>query len=376
MKAGAVIRSGSQFRNQRRLSPLAGWLRYRLWGLRNRLQTGRHALPESLCARPEHPPGLIRCRPALFQPEHLSRITGCGFQRPLALELRTLSATEFTETPLQISEPGAAIVIGGIFVTMSELLWLGPGKVEMRRLLSTAPEQPRMVIPNSGVGMNYFGHWLGDDCSAMEAYADDPDLLSLVRQPWQDGPTYEALFGHHWPETAVMRSPDTTLLRDIGFGRAKAERYRRLRARLRSGLKPDGAGRIVYIRRGPSAKQRDITNHAELEERLIRAGVDVVTPEGDTRAFLSRIVDADLIISVEGSQACHAIYALRDQAALLVLQPPDRFYAAPHEWMRLIDMHCGMVIGTASPGGFHICPDEVIAMADRLLTASERSRPH
>ncbi|MFC3166518.1 hypothetical protein [Paracoccus fontiphilus] len=84
-----------------------------------------------------------------------------------------------------------------------------------------------------------------------------------------------------------------------------------------------------------------------------------------------QILDASVIISVEGSQACHAIYALREGGALLVLQPPDQLYSAAQEWMRTLDMNCGMVIGTAAEGGFTINPDEVLQMVDRLLARTE-----
>ncbi len=100
--------------------------------------------------------------------------------------------------------------------------------------------------------------------------------------------------------------------------------------------------------------------------------MEIITPESGRDEEIARIVDAALIISVEGSQATHSLFALREGGALLVLQPPDRFYAAPQEWMRSLDMHCGIVIGNARAEGFDIDADEVMYMADRLMALADR----
>ena len=97
----------------------------------------------------------------------------------------------------------------------------------------------------------------------------------------------------------------------------------------------------------------------------------IVTAEGQSRDFINSMLDASIIITIEGSQDRHALYALRDGGGMVTLAPPDRFYIATHEWARNLDMHSGIVIGTVAEGGFTIDPDEVLQMVDRLLGRTE-----
>lgn len=321
--------------------------------------------------QPEYPPRTLRCRPALFDPDHLSRVTACGFGKALPDLVKVLRQTEYTETPMQITRLGPATALGGIIITddaTRHMLSYAPP--QLRQALNAPTVIPEAVIPNSMQGLAYFGHWLGDDVSAYEAWRDHPGLTSLPLPSWRDTASYKALFDQNWNQMPVIRADSLILLRDMGFGHAKAARYRTLRARLRQRLGAAGdttGGEVVFIRRGASGQQREIANWSALEQRLHAAGVRIVTPEGDTQALVAALLDASVIISVEGSQACHAIHTLKDGGALLVLQPPDRFYAAAQEWMRCLDMHCGMVIGHHAEDGFNIDPDEVMAMTDRLL---------
>lgn len=350
-----------------RYLPLAGWLRSLGGTGLGKLRRGDpySPLPQG---RLEHPAETVPCRPAIFDPDHLSRVVACGFGMDLDEAVRSLTAETYLEAPLQYRDLGRVVVIGGVAMAPEAMYWLKPHRPRLSALLSNPPERKRAIIPHSGPGLHFFGHWLGDDCAAYEAVRDDPDLVTLRRPHWQDAATYETMFDQGWADHPVLRCEQLIMATDMGFSRHKADRYRVLRRRLRTRLTdPAGAGRIVYIRRGPSASQRNIVNAAELETRLEAAGVDIVTPEAGNSDFLSRIVDASVIISVEGSQACHAIYALREAGALLVIEPPDRFYPAAHEWMRIIDMPCGLVIGEQAQEGFRVSPDEVLAMTDRLL---------
>lgn len=347
--------------------PLTGWLRYLARAGVGRLRGGDFytLLPEG---RPEQEPQTIPCRQAIFDPDHLSRVVACGFGIELSVALEILTTDSYRESPLTYRDLGPVVIIGGVALSPDALYWLKPHRPALAALLSAPPVRARAIAPHSGPGLHFFGHWLGDDCAAYEAVRDDPDLVTLRRPHWPDATTYEHLFDQRWTDETVMRCDRLILANDMGFSRRKAERYRVLRRKLRDRLGATGGdGRIVYIRRGPSAEPRNIVNAPQLEARLEAEGVEIVTPEAGNADFLSRIVDASVIISVEGSQACHAIYALRDRGALLVIEPPDRFYPAAHEWMRILDMPCGLVIGEQAEGGFRVSPDEVMAMTDRLL---------
>ncbi|MBC9247873.1 glycosyltransferase family 61 protein [Paracoccus sp. 11-3] len=286
-----------------------------------------------------------------------------------------LTADHYTETPLATYDLRDATVIGGIiFNRDAPVLHSSFVQAGLSDILRSAPVLEDTVLINSMAGLRYFGHWLGDDTSAFEAFRGQSNVISLPLPAWDNTPVYASLFNHDWSQQMVVRSRKLTLVRDLGFSRAKADRYRTLRDRLRQnfGTVPDNRTKIVFLRRGPTGDRREIANSAELENRLAAAGVSIVTAEGDTRQLISQMLDAAVIITVEGSQSRHATYNLRDGGGMLTLLPPDRFYVAAHEWLRCLDMHSGMVIGSMAESGFTIDPDEVLAMVDQLLMRIDR----
>ena len=346
------------------------WLGHKLRLAIDKL-SGRPARFSALPApQPEGPAGTVSCRPALFDPLYLSRVTKCAFGKSLPQLVEVLEAREYREAPLQRYELGPACVIGGLIFTESREPLLHSKFVHagLKDALAGAPLSDRAVLANSMQGLRYFGHWLSDDVSAYEAHRDDPDLVSLPLPAWNDAIAYRALFEQDWRQSMVIRGRSLVLLRDLGFSRAKAGRYRALRERLRRNLgvvkQPD---KVVFLKRGPSGDPREISNAAELEQALTAAGVTILTVEGDSRAMLAELVDASIIITIEGSQDRHAVYALREGGGMITLAPPDRFYVATHEWARCLDMHSGIIVGTPDEGGFRIDPGEVLDMVDRLM---------
>lgn len=320
----------------------------------------------------EYAPIQMTCRPALYEPEQLNRVTKCNLNRSLEFMMGLWTDTVWTEAPLSIYRLGPAVVLGGTVITSQARYWLRDYQVGLLRTLKTCVREPEIVLVNSLQGLKFFGHWLGDDCTAFEAFRDHAALRSVRRPAWSDIAFYEDAFCQSWQEQDIMQTENLIMLRDLGFSRRKAERYRTLRRRLRERVcERPAAGKIVFIRRGESAAKREITNWDELRQKLEDRGISIVTPEINTEHFVQSILDASLIITVEGSQACHAIYALKDGGGLLILQPPFQLHTAAQEWMRSLDLHCGMVIGRAEKDGFTIVPDEVLAMADRLLARSE-----
>ena len=308
------------------------------------------------------------CRPAVYNHEHLERVQSCGFNRQLKDLVQTLDETSYLQAPLQSFHIGPATVIGGLIVTPERhIIHSSHVPVTLRDALAFTELRDRAVLANSMPGLRYFGHWLSDDVSAFEAASEDPDLLSLPLPNWSDATFYKNLFGQTWKEQRVIRTRSLTLLRDLGFSSAKAGRYRELRQKLRDRLGARGRDKVVFLKRGPSGDPREIANLQQFEAALTSAGVSIVTVEGDPSEMVKQLVDAPVIITIEGSQDRHGIYTLRDGGAMITIAPPDRFYIATHEWARCLDMRSGVIIGKPAEGGFDVDPDEVLAMIDYML---------
>lgn len=312
----------------------------------------------------------IPCRPALFDPGQLDRVLACGFGKSLAKELDKLQARSFSASPKKEYVLRDAVIAGGRIYTRQEHYFLSSAS-PLRALKKTMQCHDTATLLNSLHGLKYFGHWLRDDCAVYEDVRDRPNLLSLERPDWPDARMYEHAFGQVWPEVSLARVGALTLYREMGFNRDKARRLRILRDRLRTACTASNAGRIVYMRRGRQGAARDISNQDALETALSAAGVHVVEPGIAGQDLVREILDSEMIITVEGSQASHGVYCLADGGSMLVLQPPERFYNPHHEWARLMGMGYGITIGEKDERGFHIHPDEVLRMIDQLRAAAQ-----
>ena len=312
---------------------------------------------------------VIPCLPALYEPAQLERVTKCGFGASLAGEKEKLDATSFRSTPARRIRLGEAIIVGAQILQGPSRYYFGESRL-YPALRGKLHEFGTAQLANTAQGLKYFGHWLRDDCVMRDLMTGGGPILSMKRPDWPDAMAYQRLFGQNWDEVSLAHVSDLTVWRELGFSRDKARRIRDLRERLRRQIVARQPGRIVYIARGPGGAARTMENEGVLLEALAAAGIAIVRPEGDTDALLEQLCDAALIISIEGSQLTHAVFALAEGGRILVIQPPDRFYNPHHEWARLMGMGYGIVVGTPRDQGFTVDPGEVLAMIDRLLASS------
>lgn len=316
-----------------------------------------------------HVPG----RKAHFEPDQIDRVLTCGFGTTVEQQVARLVRTELPEQPIQIRSLGPATVIAGQIFTKTDRHFMFSERLSLRAIRDIETCDTPVTLLNSEQGIRYFGHWLRDDCAAYEALTSRGErLLSMPRPVWPDARVYEDLFGQRWDECKAFHTPELTVVRDMGFSRDKRDRLRALRARLRDRRQGHTPGSVVYVSRGASGEARHVTNEAALVSVLEKQGVTIVHPEAGDTSIIDAILDASVIVTVEGSQAAHAVYGLADRGGLLILQPPARFYNAHLDWTQLLDMEYGIVIGTAREQGFHIEPDEVLRMIERLKDACAR----
>ncbi|WOI55685.1 glycosyltransferase family 61 protein [Palleronia sp. LCG004] len=314
---------------------------------------------------PQGPSDVVECLPAKYEPAQIDRVVACGFSSTISQEIEKLEATNYREVPLAACRLGRSMIVGGQILTDESRYYLGP-QSPLEAMREAPKSYDRACVYNSALGLRYFGHWLHDDCSVREAVAGREPCISLRRPKWPDADVYETAFGHvqDQPEHAVVES--LTVYADRAFSRAKAENVRALRRKLRERIAPRKKGQIVFLRRGPSAVARHIVEEEQLIKHLDRAGIRIVDPERGTTETIEELLDAALVISVEGSQAAHAVYCAADRGSMLILQPPDRFYNPGVEWCRMAGLSYGTVIGEAAEGGFRIHSDEVLSMVGRL----------
>jgi hypothetical protein len=338
----------------------------RLRGLRNRIlrrNTFDDLPPPELTGRPE----TLAHRPAFFEPEHLDRVIACGFGVDRLEEFAKLRADRFTGSPAERYHLGESIIVGGTVITRQARHHYR-ALPELKSIRSKLQTYDTATLLNTEQGLFYFGHWLQDDCALYELVKDAPNLLSIARPAWPDRAYYEANFGQVWTETSFAHVGDLTVWRDLGYSTDKARRLQALRARLRSSVTPTGNQGVVYISRGRTGEPRNMSNTEAFENALRNAGVEVIDLNTvDLRTGGPAMLDARMIISIEGSQACHGLFALADGGSFLIIQPPERFYNPLRNWASLLGLNYGIVVGQKDEVSFHVDPDEVLRMVDRLL---------
>ncbi len=222
-------------------------------------------------------------------------------------------------------------------------------------------------LRSSFLGCWFFGHWLRDDCATHELASDVGPVVGIQTPFWQDMNDYLDLFGQQSNTARQARVSRLVMFDDIHQGRDKARRFRLLRKRVSQSIVAEQSDHIVYLRRGGTASARGITNESEVAAALESRGVMIVSAEQmSIKSMLAKILGARMIISIEGSQISHALYSLREGGSVLAIQPPDRFFNSHMDWLRVLDMHYGIVVGQGLGGQFHVDINELLHTIDLM----------
>jgi hypothetical protein len=223
------------------------------------------------------------------------------------------------------------------------------------------------ALISSLVGLQYFGHWLGDDMATHDLVSRDRKRLCLPLPGWPDIALYSRLLYREFETVENAFVKDLTLFRDFSQNSNKRARYHAMRSLLRSRVKPDGGADIVYLQRGSTGVSRAVENEDELAAAFEKCGIRLLSLERDsTKSILSALHGARIFITVEGSQQKHALYSLPERAGILLLQPPRRFNMLMKGFADCLDWPTGFVVGEDKGDNFRIDPAEVMQVVDML----------
>lgn len=321
------------------------------------------------------PPSTAHVAPAIFPPGAIEKIRTLSPWRSWAVEAPLIHGGTLQLGPTRACLLRDVDIVGGHLYCGPAMAAEGLGKPGVW----LKPEHRHQTIEHGHLvstlsGTRFFGCLLLDDFP-LSLLAPASDLqLSLVSNPYTHEAQYRALVGLGSKITvARARIRELMHYEDPAFNASKVERYRVLRERLRLGVGAQGGfkSRGVYIRRGLSGERRVLANEPDLESALVRQGFTVLDPTHLSALEIARCCqDAPIVISVEGSQISHAIFSMADDAALVVLQPPDRFGMAYKEFTDGLGMRFAFVVGNAVAEGFTIDMTELLHVLDQLDRAT------
>jgi hypothetical protein len=224
-----------------------------------------------------------------------------------------------------------------------------------------------LALRSSLIGCYYFGEWLWQDSATHLLAEADGKVVSMPTPSWPHRADYLSLFAQSYTQIDNVYIRRLILYDDIAQNAHKANRLRTLRARLAQNRSHRTSTRVAYLMRGAGGKSRNISNEEEILECLTRRGVAILDPEKlSVPDLVTELFDSRIVIGVEGSQLCHAIFTLRDEGGVLAIQPPDRFFNSSMDWSRALNMRYGIVVGQQRETGFYLPGDDLLRTIDLM----------
>jgi hypothetical protein len=303
--------------------------------------------------------------PAIALPGQLEKVLDAP-HGDLERQLQVASGARRLMRPTILYEIKDAKVLDGSIYVGRGRLFLSPHQPS-RSCVAQERDFDEAFVVSSFLGCHFFGHWLKDDLASM--LLDVPTERIDVGWPdWADFHYYSHAFQLDARPVARARFRRLYVADDFFQHLHKAGRFRELRARLAEYSPPRRAGHIVYLCRGKSGVHRSYENEAEVVELLASRGVEILQPEReDTAEFISQLLGAKLVVSIEGSQLSHALFTLAEGGGVLTIQPPRHFYTPHKDWADSLGMKFGFIVGDETTEGYRINEDDLLRTIDLMI---------
>jgi hypothetical protein len=318
-----------------------------------------------------HPEETATYLPAIYLHGQLERITGSPAESSIAYEIE--SATRLTG----LHAPTIAYLLRDVAVVDGSV-YHGTLRFFISKHGPTQSVRPRDIeraaLVSSFYGSKYFGHWLRDDCTAY-VLANDLNIPPLCFQSpsgrHMEG--YKSLFDQDWTPTFRGRVKHLTVFSDYHENRLKVQRYEKLRSFVAARFPDRDYRSYVYLKRGKDGATRAVKNEDEIIAALVKNGFVVIdTGLTPLDKLLEILVNARIVVSVEGSHVSHCVYSVPRDSGLLILQPPDKFAANHRRWTSCLGIRFGFVVGTINEPGYQFDLTEILQTIDLLDRAIRR----
>jgi len=240
------------------------------------------------------------------------------------------------------------------------------GKVIGQKIETDTP----LSMVSSFSGVQYFGHWLSDDVTTYILAEKFGTPVCKPNNAWSDKVVYADAFRQNWENFAHGHVPELIIFQDYSQNTLKVERYKKLRKNLRDVYTPLYADQLVYIKRGHGGNNvRIVKNENEIISALQTKGFKIIDLEKmNINKVIPALLNARLVVTVEGSHASHALYTLADNGNILLLMPPSIFTNVHKGWAEALNISYGFVVGDSiSDEAFSINIKELLLTIDLML---------
>ena len=315
-------------------------------------------------------------RPAVFLPGQIDKVTdykatNSWSQTTKEVEIAEAISTKVTHAPTVAYHIKDAVIFdGSIYVGYFR------HPIADKSLYVSAAQEPHHIntgaLASSYLGTKYFAHWLADDCTRYLLAEKAGPPLCLRGRAFGHQQKYQAYFGQDWTPTDRARIDHLVIFQDFSHNSLKRKRYRKLRGRIKTNFPGKSRGTLIYLKRGQSGVARTIQNEDEIVEALTKRDFVIVDVASDSLdQIIGNLVNAKIVVSIEGSHLAHCTFASPENSGLLVLQPPDRFSANARGRSECIDVNFGFVVGAVRDNGYYFSVSEILLTIDLLLNKVE-----
>jgi hypothetical protein len=241
----------------------------------------------------------------------------------------------------------------------------GPRKLVGPSTAELVQEAALACTPFGGI---FFGHWLAEDLLLHLAAESLAAPVRVARAPYHHEGDYSRLLQIECTSASRTRFDRLILIDDIGQNAYRRGRGQLLRQRLRAAIQRTGPRR-VYLRRGvrDARLSRVLVNASAVERYLESQGFTIIDPDRlSVPDLVAALLDARIVVGVEGSHLAHALYTLAPRGVLCVLQPAYRFTNIFKDWGDQYALRYAFTTGAQVPGGFEISIDALRRVLDRV----------
>lgn len=350
-------------------------LRPLLYALRQKLGGLAQGLEDAAVESWEVAPASERyIRPAISLPGQLDRIRGTEFG-PIEQVIHDLKGDFVSiEEPTIAYKLRSVDLIDGVLYAQGLVAHLRT-RDQRVPIYRTPPEVENGSLYECWSGNRWFGNWLQDNCLTYWLAEEHGTPVTTLMNPSGHIPRYEELLGMTPNRVNHIHFNELTLFRDVSHNssrRARADKYRR--KLVATAPIEDHPG--VFLLRGKTGMQRVLTNEQALAEELgVRRGFTVIDPSSATvDEIVSACAGARVIVGVEGSQLVHGLMVMHPDAALLVIQPPERTVCVLKFVTDRQEQDFAFVVATGSDTEFHLPWEELERTLDLVL--EEKSGPN
>lgn len=213
-----------------------------------------------------------------------------------------------------------------------------------------------LALVSSNYGIKYFGHWLSDDCCTYQIAKDYGFPIAFESDDWPHKEHYAKYFNQNWNNYYFGHASKLLIFTDYAQNESKVYRYKHLRSMLRAKFVARNPGSRIYLKRGLTGNNiRNLVNESELINSLEQEGFITVDITSDSYIdMIEKLLDSDLIVTIEGSQHNHALYTLSENGTLINIQPPAMFNNVAKDWCSAMGFKHGFTVCEQTDEGFKV----------------------